>query len=99
MVAWASTLPTGQAEADDDFFAVGGNSLLAVQLVAQVLRAGPEPNWRDPRQMLSVVHGIGVAGVRRVTLLRRQPKLLDWAVEKILRVPSDQRRSVRLPDP
>jgi hypothetical protein len=34
--AWASTLPTGRAEADDDFFAVGGNSLPAVQLVAQV---------------------------------------------------------------
>ena len=34
--AWASTLPTGQAEGDDDFFAAGGNSLPAVQLVAQV---------------------------------------------------------------
>jgi hypothetical protein len=90
MVAWASTLPTGQAEADDDFFAVGGNSL-------------------------SVVHGMGVAGVRRVTedtgnettknattgglvafsrnpdrwhLLRRQPELLDSAVEEILRYTS-----------
>lgn len=48
MVAWASTLPTGQAEADDDFFAVGGNSLLAVQLVAQVqqkLRIDDEHNY------------------------------------------------------
>lgn len=32
MAAWASTLPTGRAEADDDFLAIGGNSLLAVQL-------------------------------------------------------------------
>jgi hypothetical protein len=45
---WASTLPTGRAEADDDFFAVGGNSLPAVQLVAQVhqkLRIDDEHNY------------------------------------------------------
>lgn len=34
--AWASTLPLGRAEPDDDFFAAGGSSLLAVQLVARV---------------------------------------------------------------
>ncbi|RSM91501.1 amino acid adenylation domain-containing protein [Kibdelosporangium aridum] len=33
---WASVLPSGHAQPDDDFFAGGGNSLLAVQLVAQV---------------------------------------------------------------
>lgn len=33
---WASTLPGGRAEPDDDFFAGGGNSLLAVQLVGRV---------------------------------------------------------------
>ncbi|MFC0106084.1 non-ribosomal peptide synthetase [Kibdelosporangium aridum] len=33
---WASILPSGHARPDDDFFAGGGNSLLAVQLVAQV---------------------------------------------------------------
>ncbi|ALG09870.1 non-ribosomal peptide synthetase [Kibdelosporangium phytohabitans] len=33
---WASVLPSGHAEPDADFFAGGGNSLLAVQLVAQV---------------------------------------------------------------
>ncbi|WP_051969813.1 amino acid adenylation domain-containing protein [Kitasatospora azatica] len=34
--AWAALLPTGQAEPTDDFFESGGNSLLAVQLVAKV---------------------------------------------------------------
>jgi thioester reductase-like protein len=34
--AWASALPAGRTEPDDDFFDAGGNSLLAVQLVAQV---------------------------------------------------------------
>ena len=36
---WAVTLPTGRAEPEDDFFEVGGNSLLAVMLVAQVQEA------------------------------------------------------------
>ncbi len=34
--AWASILPAGRSAPDDDFFAAGGNSLLAVQLVAKV---------------------------------------------------------------
>ncbi|WP_160159826.1 amino acid adenylation domain-containing protein [Streptomyces sp. WAC05374] len=34
--AWASILPVGRAEPDDDFFACGGSSLLAVRLVARV---------------------------------------------------------------
>nr|WP_042177990.1 amino acid adenylation domain-containing protein [Kibdelosporangium sp. MJ126-NF4]CEL12903.1 Probable non ribosomal peptide synthetase protein [Kibdelosporangium sp. MJ126-NF4] len=33
---WAAILPAGHAVPDEDFFAVGGNSLLAVQLVGQV---------------------------------------------------------------
>ncbi|MGC0317932.1 amino acid adenylation domain-containing protein [Kitasatospora acidiphila] len=33
---WASVLPDGQAEPEDDFFQSGGNSLAAVQLVAEV---------------------------------------------------------------
>lgn len=33
---WTTILPTGRAEPDDDFFAAGGNSLLAIRLVAQV---------------------------------------------------------------
>jgi thioester reductase-like protein len=33
---WASILPAGHAEPDGDFFAGGGNSLLAVQLVGRV---------------------------------------------------------------
>lgn len=33
---WASVLPAGHAAVDEDFFAAGGNSLLAVQLVGQV---------------------------------------------------------------
>ncbi|MGI5479207.1 non-ribosomal peptide synthetase [Streptomyces lavendofoliae] len=34
--AWASVLPLGRAEPEDDFFACGGSSLLAVRLVARV---------------------------------------------------------------
>ncbi|WP_052433006.1 non-ribosomal peptide synthetase [Streptacidiphilus carbonis] len=37
--AWTATLSTGRAEPEDDFFEVGGNSLLAVMLVAQVQEA------------------------------------------------------------
>lgn len=36
---WAAILPSGRAEPDDDFFDAGGNSLLAVQLVAGVQQA------------------------------------------------------------
>jgi len=56
MVAWASTLPTGQAEADDGFFAVGGNSLQAVQLVAPVqqkLGIDDEHNYRLVTNLLN----------------------------------------------
>jgi hypothetical protein len=45
----ASTLPTGQAEADDDFFAVGGNSLLTVQLVAPKRSAATGSTTVAPR--------------------------------------------------
>ncbi|MFF8288555.1 amino acid adenylation domain-containing protein [Streptomyces sp. NPDC016309] len=37
--AWADLLPLGRAEPDDDFFACGGSSLLAVRLVARVRKA------------------------------------------------------------
>ncbi|WP_457028775.1 non-ribosomal peptide synthetase [Kitasatospora sp. P5_F3] len=33
---WAAVLPAGRAEPEEDFFAAGGSSLLAVQLVARV---------------------------------------------------------------
>lgn len=133
---WASTLPTGQAEPDDDFFAAGGNSLLAVQLVTrvqqelgiddehnyllitnllneptmrtftatvedvwragtasdgtpvdrwrpdiewdlpQVVHAGPEPNWRDPRQVFLT----GATGFLGAHLLRA---LLDRTTARV----------------
>jgi amino acid adenylation domain-containing protein/thioester reductase-like protein len=142
--AWASTLPAGQAEPDEDFFAVGGNSLLAVQLVAQVQQqlrisdehnyllvtsllneptmaafvstveevrrpgrasrqtravpvdrwrpdvewdaprvtpAGPEPNWRDPRQVFLT----GATGFLGAHLLRELLDRTDARVHALVR--------------
>ncbi|HEX6355423.1 amino acid adenylation domain-containing protein [Actinophytocola sp.] len=138
---WASTLPAGQAEPDDDFFDGGGNSLLAVQLVAKVqeqlgiddehnyllvtsllneptmraftatvedirragtatrvgpvdrwrpdvewdvprvTHAGPEPNWRDPRQVFLT----GATGFLGAHLLRELLDRTDARIHALVR--------------
>jgi len=140
--AWVSTLPTGRAEPDEDFFEAGGNSLLAVQLVAEVQQklgiddehnyllvtnllneptmrtfistiedvrragqaseptrtadrwrpdvewdvprvthAGPEPNWRDPRQVLLT----GATGFLGAHLLRELLDRTDARIHTLVR--------------
>jgi amino acid adenylation domain-containing protein/thioester reductase-like protein len=139
--AWASTLPAGRAEPEDDFFAGGGNSLLAVQLVARVqeklgiddehnyqlvtsllneptmrafrstvenvrragtaapttgidrwrpdvewdvprvTHAGPEPSWRDPRQVFLT----GATGFLGAHLLRELLDRTDARIHALVR--------------
>jgi amino acid adenylation domain-containing protein/thioester reductase-like protein len=138
---WASILPTGHTEPDDDFFDAGGNSLLAVQLVVKVqeklgiddehnyllvtsllnkptmrtftatvedvrragnaagetpadrwrpdiewdvpriTHAGPEPNWRDPRQVFLT----GATGFLGAHLLRELLDRTDARIHTLVR--------------
>ncbi|MEE4540410.1 amino acid adenylation domain-containing protein [Streptomyces sp. V4-01] len=44
---FASVLDTGEVRADDDFFALGGDSIMSIQLVSRLREAGLRVNPRD----------------------------------------------------